>query len=98
MAQTRHRPTVTLTLDPDVLDAARQLLRELPGKLSLSGVVDDVLREWVNAVAPLVARLKDADPVERVRILHEVYGRQMAMLGREFDATVRAASEDQEGD
>lgn len=84
MAQRRNRPTVTLTLDPEIRARAVALLEQMPGKPSFSQLVDELVEEFVELVGPLVEQMKAAtagqDPAEAVRRL---LGDQMLALGAE---------------
>jgi len=87
--QYRVKPKVTLTLDPDVRAAADQLLRELPGKMSLSALVDMLLADFVGNVGPMVKRLAEADPLERVTLMHQLVGQQMFEFGAELQESLK---------
>lgn len=89
--QYRKKPKVTLTLDPEVRAAADQLLSELPGKMSLSALVDELLREFVTTVGPMVKQVIEASPLDRVNTLHQLAGQQMLSFGEEVSKTVHLA-------
>lgn len=89
--QHRKKPKVTLTLDPEVRAAADQLLTELPGKMSLSALVDELLRDFVTTVGPMVKQVIEASPLDRVNTLHQLAGQQMLSFGEEVAKTVHLA-------
>ena len=88
---------MTLTLDPDVRAAADELLAQLPTRMSLSSLVDELLREFVTTVGPMVAKVTEASPLDRVRVMHELAGQQMLRFGQEYAEAVRAATEGEPG-
>lgn len=83
MAQKRKRPSVTLTLDPEIRAEAQRLLEAMPGKPSLSQLIDELLGGFIESVGPILEQMKaatagiDADAVRRV------LGEQMLALGAE---------------
>lgn len=88
MAQGRKRPTISLTLDPDVVAAARSMLSRLPMRTSLSELVDDLLREFVLRVGPAVEDLVSADPGDRLALVERFTGQMMLGFGKEFAETL----------
>ena len=84
MAENRKRLPVTLTLDPDIRARVQQVLENMPGKPSLSQLVDELLDEFTTTMGPVFERLKEAtgsaDPAELMR---RVLGDQMLELGAE---------------
>lgn len=98
-AQKRKRPTVTLTLDPDVVREAKALLARFPGRrVSLSSVTDDLLRQFVVGFGPMVDRLEETDDrAVQLEILHAFFGMQMAGVSEEFLRLVRATQPEEEG-
>lgn len=99
-AQRRKRPTFTLTLDPDVVRDTRAVLKGFPGRgPSLSGLVDDLLREFVANFGPLVKEFEaaDGDRERQLTILHTFFGMQMAGVSEEFLRIVRATRPEDEG-
>jgi len=98
MAQPRNRPTVNLTLDADVLDATRAVLERIPGRMSLSQLVDELLRDFVLNMGPLIDELEaTTDPVERLRALDAMFGKQVRDLSTTFTEAVRTAPEVKKG-
>lgn len=55
MAQKRNRPTVSLTLDPDVRERAEAVLEQLPGEASFSRLVDVLLDSFAETVTAVGA-------------------------------------------
>lgn len=86
--QARKRPTVSLTLDPEIRAAADELLAQLPGRMSLSELVDELLGEFVTTVGPMVKQVVEASPLDRVNTLHQLAGQQMFAFGKEYAETV----------
>lgn len=93
MAQPRKRPAVTVTLDPQVLDATRELLASMPGAdVTLSRLVDELLRDFVRRMTPMVQELRRlaekerVDPVEALAVLDAAFGRTVAELGQGYAA------------
>ena len=105
MAQPRNRPAVSLTLDPKVLEATRQLLAMIPGQdLSLSRLVDQVLRDFVVRVGPSIRELRqlaeqgdDIDPVQALQVMDRMFAQSVAELGQGY-AAVRTKWEPKEGE
>lgn len=93
MAQRVHRKPVTLTLDPDVRQAADQLLAKLPVKVSLSSLVNELLEEFVVNVGPVLDDVVNADPNQRVAALHSMTGRLVGNMGEQLALTTRAIQE-----
>lgn len=97
VAQPRKKPVVTLTLDADVRAAADELLAQLPTRVSLSSLVEQLLREFVATVGPVLGQLDDASPADRVRILHELGGTQVLRVAEALGEAVTAAKGSQPG-
>lgn len=93
MAQRVHRKPVTLTLDPDVRQAADQLLAKLPVKVSLSSLVNELLEEFVVTVGPSLDEVMNAEPAERVSALHSMTGRLVGSVGVQLAEITRAIEE-----
>lgn len=79
---------MTLTLDADVKAGVVELLASLPGKVSFSELVDDLLRNFLVEVAPMVKQVVAAAPGERVQLMEQLAGQQMLSFGRQFSSTV----------
>ena len=99
MSQSRKRPTVTLTLDPDTLREVRALLARIPGRrVSVSGLVDDLLTRFLVSFGPVVDRLEQTDDrAAQLEILHAFFGMQMAGVSEQFTKLVRATQPEEEG-
>ena len=83
MAQKRNRPTVTLTLDPEVKARAQALLDQLPGKTSLSQLVDQLLLDFVEHMGPMLAQLKASAAGDPEAVVRQLLGEQMLAFGEE---------------
>ncbi len=105
MAQPRNRPAVTVTLDPTVLNATRELLATFPGSnLTFSRLVENLLREFVRGVSPMVDELRElanrkepVDSVEVLRVIDAVFGRGVADMSQAYTA-VRTKAEGPKGE
>lgn len=93
MAQQRHRKPVTLTLEPTVRQAADQLLAQLPVKLSLSSLVNELLSEWVVNVGPFVAEAMTGDAADRIAAMHRITGQAVERMGQGMADATRAIEE-----
>src|SRR5690606_11559815 len=69
MAQARKRPTVSLTLDPEVRAAAQEVLKELPFRMSLSELIDTLLSEFVRTTWPVLRKVAGAPAADRLAVL-----------------------------
>ena len=69
------------------------LLAQLPVKMSLSALVDELLEEFIVTVGPMVKQLAEAEALDRVQFMHQLAGQQMLRFGQEFAETVRAMEE-----
>lgn len=84
MAQKRKRPTVSLTLDPEIRAQAMALLEDLPGKPSFSQLVDELVAEFVTRVGPMVEQMKAATAGHDVsEAVKRLLGAQMLAVGAE---------------
>lgn len=84
----RKRPTYSLTLDPDVVAATRSMLSGLPMRVSMSELVDDLLKEFVLRVGPAVKELVNAEPGDRLALVERLTGQMMLGFGKEFADTL----------
>jgi len=84
MPQKRHRPTLTLTCDADIIKAAKAIVRRVPG-LTLSALVDQQLRLFVANMQPLMDQLEaTTDHDQRVRIMQAMFGQHVVSLSEAF--------------
>ena len=84
MAQKRKRLPVTLTLDPDIRASVQKVLENMPGKPSLSQLVDELLEEFVESMGPVFEQLKAATSgTDSAEIMRRVLGDQFLALGAE---------------
>lgn len=91
MAQKRKRPTVSLTLDPEIRARAMALLQDLPGKPSFSQLVDELVAEFVTRVGPMVEQMKAATEGHDVsEAVKRLLGDQMLALGAEAGKVAEA--------
>lgn len=102
MAQVRKRPPVTLTLDPEIRSRAEAVLAQLPGKASLSQLVDELLLDFVETTGPLVEEFRANAGGDPTLVVRQLLGEQMLALSAEAaefrDAlAARAAKESEEG-
>lgn len=64
------------------------MLARMPKKVSLSELVDDLLKEFVLRIGPVVTDLVEADPSDRIALLEQFSGQMMLQFGKEFVETV----------
>lgn len=98
MAQNRNRPTLTLTVSRDVVDAVRDVLGRIPGKpVSISVLVEGFLTQWAFAMRPFVEDMEKASPVERLALLHQMFGQQVAEVAGQFLQIAREVEDEKKG-
>jgi len=88
---------LTLTLDPDVVRTAKTLLRAVPG-LSLSQLVDQLLRAFIVNTAPAFEKLEAATTSEeRLQVMHAMFGQHVLFVTGAFnEAAQTLKGEDEE--
>ncbi len=87
---------VNLRLTDDHYEAARELLSKLPGKPSVSSVVDVMLRDFVVRMGPLLQMVATSSPLDRVQAVKHVQAEVMSMVSLEFADTVRTLQQEGE--
>lgn len=95
MAQKRR---VTLYLDPEIHASARALVDSLPGA-SLSGIVDELLADYVPVVQSLMDAAKSGDKDAKAEMFSRLLADQLVGLATEGTSVVRQLVEnDKDGD
>lgn len=79
---------VTLSLDPDAYRGIRAILARIPGKPSVSALVDDLFRQFVGQVGPLLDEV-EADPATQARALLAFHGSIVRESSVELDELLR---------
>lgn len=86
----KTKQKVTLTLDSKVYAATRELLVDLPGKPSVSSLVDELLGGFVVSMGPIFREMLSGDTAAQVAALKRFHGETSTTLGLELAGTVRA--------
>ena len=84
MAQARKRPSVTLTLDPEIRARAMALLDQMPGKPSFSQLVDELVQDFVETMEPMLAEIKASAGGNPMSVVRQLLGEQMLKFADEI--------------
>lgn len=87
---------INLSLTADHYEAARELLSKLPGRPSVSGLVDMMLRDFVLQMGPHLEAIASASPLERLQVVKHINAEMLAKVSLEFADTVRTLQQEQE--
>lgn len=85
---TVHKQKVTLSLDGATYQKVRALLSRIPGKPSVSALVDDLFGQFVGAVGPVLDEV-EADPASQARALLAFHGNIVRESSVELDQLLR---------
>lgn len=93
---TEHKQKVTLSLDGDAYRRLRALLARIPGKPSVSSLVDDLFRGFVATVGPVVDEI-EGDPAQTARALVAFHGELVRQASVGLDQVVRSIEAEEAG-
>jgi hypothetical protein len=87
---------VNLSLTSDYYEAVRELLAKMPGKPSVSSLVDDMLRDFVVHVGPHLEQIVAVSPLERVQAVKHIHAELLGTVSGHFVDTVRTLQQEGE--
>jgi len=87
---------VTLSIDMGVYASVRAILARMPGRPTASGIVEDLFRQFVGQVGPLLDEVGD-DPSTAVRALTEFHGRNVRTSSVALDEVIRTIQAEEAG-
>jgi tagatose-1,6-bisphosphate aldolase len=87
---------VNLSLTSDHYEAVRELLAKLPGKPSVSGLVDEMLRDFAVHVGPHLERLASVSAVDRVQAVKQIHADMIGTVSVHYVDTVRTLQQEGE--
>lgn len=93
---TATKQKVTLSLDSDGYRAVRAILARIPGKPSVSGLIDDLFRQFIGTVGPLLDEV-EADPAAQARALLAFHGNLVRESSVQLDEVIRALDAEEAG-
>lgn len=96
MAEGRRRVPTTLTLDPRTRSEVSELLAQLPVKVSLSSLVNELLTEWAETVGPHLVTALSGTADDRLAAMHRATGAAIERMGSGMAEVTRALKEQQE--
>jgi hypothetical protein len=87
---------VNLSLTSDHYEAVRELLAKLPGKPSVSALVDGMLRDFAVHVGPHLEKIAAVSPLERVQAVKQIHADLLATVSVHYVDTVRTLQQEGE--
>lgn len=87
---------VNLSLTSDHYEAVRELLAKLPGKPTVSSLVDEMLRDFAVHVGPHLEQIASVSPLERVQAVKQVHAELLGTVSFKFVDTVRTIQQEKE--
>lgn len=76
-------------MNGEIYDAARELLVQIPGRPSISGLVDEMLERFVAQFGRVAVELVNADDATRARLMRRFHGDASVELSLEFAEMIR---------
>jgi hypothetical protein len=90
MGALANKQKVTLTLNKDIYKRTRELVDNLPGKPSVSSLVDDLLDQFVTTMQPAFREvLFSKEAAVQAEALKRVHGELVTLMGLELAGTIR---------
>jgi hypothetical protein len=79
---------VTFTIDPDIYEAAQTLVSHVPN-LSVSSLVELLLRQFVDKMNPVLQAALSGDTLAQIEAFTRFHGQSQADLAIEFTDMIR---------
>jgi len=94
---TNSKQKVTLTLDPEIYRRFRTMAERIPGKVSLSALVDQQLAWMLRVVEPLMDQLEaEPDRAKQYGMIRAFFGGTLLETAADIEARIRVQEVDTE--